>query len=130
MFKTKFSIWAVRRETPLNHSLSTSEFVVHVNRMKLLPERLTQADFNLLANDEFQRANRETVIKQSDSPVAIPSTETLPDEYIPQENAEINTDKIDSESDKENIKPIQRSEKSRYSLRNKTKKPQRYGINE
>lgn len=122
--------YTVRRETPLNHSLATSEFVVHVNRMKLLPERHTQADFNLLANDEFQRANRETVIKQSDSPVAIPSTETLPDEYIPQENAEINTDKIDSESDKENIKPIQRSEKSRYNLRNKTKKPQRYGINE
>ena len=122
--------YTVRRETSLNHSLSTSEFVVHVNRMKLLPERHTQADFNLLANDEFQKANRETVIQQSNNLSIIPYTETLPDEYIPQENAEVNTDNIDSESDKENIEPIQRSEKSRYNLRNKTKKPKRYGINE
>ena len=98
--------------------------------MKLLPERHTQADFNLLANDEFQKANRETVIQQSNNLSIIPYTETLPDEYIPQENAEVNTDNIDYESDKENIEPIQRSEKSRYNLRNKTKKPKRYGINE
>ncbi len=98
--------------------------------MKLLLERHTQADFNLLANDEFQRANRETVIKQSNSPLATPSTETLPNEYIPLEDSEINIDNIDSESDKENIAPVQRSGRSRYNLRNKTKKPRRYGINE
>ena len=39
-------------------------------------------------------------------------------------------DNIYFESDKENTEPVQRSERSRYNLRNKTKKPQRYGINE
>jgi len=130
--------YTVRRETE-NFGLATSELVVHVNRMKLLPPRITNSEIKKYIDTNLQDLSRETVIQYpknsfASQPIINDSdTETIPQQNsVSQETQSLDImipQEINTDSDKENEDPTPRSKKTRYSLRNSNKPPVRYGIN-
>lgn len=110
-----------RKISSLNYCVrkkdTDTEYVVHVNRMKLFKERSIDTEKMDLTPTEGKRTTIALKIKERFNP------ETISKAKKPRRNV----NSVSDDNNKENIDPS-RSTKTRYSLRNTITKPIRYGI--